>query len=333
VKSIVWFEPERVTQNSWLYDKHPEWLLAPPVNPGDQLYDSQWRLLDLGNPKALGWLIDHVDGLIESEGIDLYRQDFNVDPLLFWQAHDAPDREGISEIKHVTGYLAYWDALRERHPQLRIDTCASGGRRLDLETLRRSVPLVRSDYLFEPTGQQCHTYGLASWVPYHGTGTLIGKSAIGQHTSEELDSYDFRSHMAGSVTACWDMRREDLNYEELRRFTKQLDEAAPYFVLGDFYPLTPYSDGADVWIAWQYDRPDEGTGVVQAFRREGNTQNQHAFHLQGLDADAQYEIRAADNEGDPVVRNAKLVDDMLTIEMPKPRSAALVFYRKRSDTN
>lgn len=330
LKAIVWFEPERVTQDSWLYDQHPEWLLAPPPNPGDQLYDAKWRLLNLGNPDALAWLIDHVGDLIEDEGIDLYRQDFNVDPLLFWQAHDAPDRQGIAEIKHVTGYLAYWDALRKRHPHLRMDTCASGGRRLDLETLRRAVPLVRSDYLFEPNGQQCHTYGISQWLPYHGTGTLIGKSAIGQNTTDELSSYDFRSHMACSVTACWDMRRADLNYDELRRLTAQMRKAAPNF-LGDFYPLTPYSIRPDAWMAWQFDHPEEGTGVVQAFRREGSSESKRTFQLQGLEANAHYELVVADNAGEPVVRRAKLTGSELTLEMPHPRSAALVFYHKRSD--
>ncbi len=329
IKTVVLLQPEPVTANSWLYDNHPEWLLTPPKNPGSELYDANWRLLDLGNPGALQWLVDHIDGLITSQGIDLYRQDFNVDPLLFWQAHEAPDRQGITEIKHVTGYLTYWDELRKRHPTLRLDTCASGGRRLDLETLRRSVPLVRSDNLFEPTGQQCHSYGLASWIPYTGTGTLIGKSAIGQNTSEKLDSYDFRSHMASSVTACWDMRRKDLDYNELRRFTGQLREAAPYFVLGDFYPLTPYSLKGDVWIAWQYNRPNEGTGIVQAFRREGNTETKQSFQLQGLDPAAKYELTVADNTGTPVVAKAELMGSNLTIEMPKPRSAALVFYRKK----
>jgi alpha-galactosidase len=120
IKAIVWFEPERVTANSWLYDNKPEWLLTPPPNPGDQLYDQAWRLLDLGNPEALAWLIDHVGKIIDKEGIDLYRQDFNVNPLMFWRAADAPDRQGISEIKYVTGYLAYWDALINNHPGMRI---------------------------------------------------------------------------------------------------------------------------------------------------------------------------------------------------------------------
>ena len=53
-----------------------------------------------------------------------------------------------------------------------IDSCASGGRRNDLETLRRAVPLLRSDYIFEPVGEQNHTYGISFWMPFNGTGFL-----------------------------------------------------------------------------------------------------------------------------------------------------------------
>ena len=103
IKIIVWFEPERVTPGTWIFDTHPEWLLG---RSGEN------RLLNLGNPEALNWLINHVDKMIIEQGIDLYRQDFNFDPLPYWRENDAEDRQGITEIKHVTGYLAYWDELR-----------------------------------------------------------------------------------------------------------------------------------------------------------------------------------------------------------------------------
>ena len=60
-----------------------------------------------------------------------------IESLPFWRANDAPDRQGITEIRHVEGYLAFWDALRARHPGMLIDSCASGGRRDALETIRR----------------------------------------------------------------------------------------------------------------------------------------------------------------------------------------------------
>ena len=61
-------------------------------------------------------------------------------------------------------------------PACSIDSCASGGRRNDLETLRRAVPLLRSDYQFghEATmPNQGHTYGISSWIPYYGSGLFL----------------------------------------------------------------------------------------------------------------------------------------------------------------
>ena len=53
------------------------------------------------------------------------------------------DRQGITEIRYVEGMYTFLDELQQRHPDLIIDNCASGGRRLDLEMIRRSVTLTR----------------------------------------------------------------------------------------------------------------------------------------------------------------------------------------------
>ena len=127
----------------------PQWLLkAPPghekeINQGLPLLDR--RLLDMGNPDALQWCVLNTLQVLERQGIDYYRHDFNVEPLIFWRGNDAPDRQGITEIKDVTGFLRYYDELLRHKPGLLIDNCASGGQRNDLETMRRSVPLWRSD--------------------------------------------------------------------------------------------------------------------------------------------------------------------------------------------
>jgi hypothetical protein len=68
------------------------------------------------------------------------------DPLPYWRANDAPDRQGMAEIRHVEGLYEFWNDLLRRHPGLVIDNCASGGRRIDLETISRSIPLWRSDW-------------------------------------------------------------------------------------------------------------------------------------------------------------------------------------------
>jgi alpha-galactosidase len=327
VRSIIWFEPERVNPGTWLYDERPEWLLTPPPNPGGQAYDNAWRLLNLANPEALKWLTDHVNGLIDSEGIDLYRQDFNVDPLMFWRNGEAEDRQGITENHYIEGYLAYWDGLLAAHPKLRIDNCASGGRRMDLETSRRSVPLLRSDCLFEPTGQQAHHYGLSLWIPYHGTGTLVGKSAIGLNTGEGVSEYDFRSHMSPHTTAAWDLRDRTLDYEALRRLVAEFKKISPLY-FSDFYPLTPHNLDATQWIAFSYASPEKGQAVVQAYRRQDSQEAEKLLPLRGLDPQAEYQIESIGTDKSWTATGSDLMERGLDVKLEK-RSAGLYLLTKK----
>ncbi|MGC8833074.1 MAG: alpha-galactosidase [Armatimonadota bacterium] len=307
VKCLLWFEPERVTPGTWLYENHPEWLIGP---------DGEQKLLNLGNKDARRWLVDHVDRLLREEGIDLYRHDFNIDPLNLWRACDAPDRQGMTENAYVVGFLAYWDELRRRHPGMLIDTCASGGRRNDVETLRRSVPLHRSDFIIDPEAQQQHTYGISFWIPFYGAGV------------NGTDEYTFRSQMCPWNTGCWDVRRRDLDYDFLRRMYRQRKSVAHYY-LGDYYPLTPYSTANDVWIAWQFNRPDLGEGMVQAFRRRESCYEAARFRLMGLDPHAAYTVRDLDSRRGRTYTGKELMEVGLKVEIPKQPGAALVVYKKR----
>ncbi|MBI2844878.1 MAG: alpha-galactosidase [Armatimonadetes bacterium] len=304
VKIITWFEPERVAPDTWIQKNHPEWLF------GIGLY----KLLNLGNPDALQWLTDHIDRLITEQGIDLYRQDFNIDPLSHWRSNDSEDRQGITEIKYVTGYLAYWDELRRRHRDMLIDSCASGGHRNDLESMRRAIPLLRSDYIFEPVGQQCHTYGLSFWLPFHGTGV------------KALDAYGFRSTMCSGIIPCWDVRRTDIDYGLLRRLTTQWREIASNYY-GDYYPLTPYSLDNSRWIVWQFDRPEAGRGVVQAFRRADCADDSITVNLRGLDPKASYSLTDVDTDVVRRMNGEELMIKGIEIRLTDKPAAAVITYR------
>ncbi len=307
VKTIVWFEPERVHSGTWLAESHPEWILGGK-NGG---------LLNLGDAAARRWLTDHVDRLLTEQGIDLYRQDFNMDPLDSWRRNDAEDRQGITENHHVTGYLAYWDELRRRHPNMLIDSCASGGRRNDLETLRRAVPLLRSDYIMEPVGNQGHTYGLSFWVPFQGTGTGSGA----------LSPYLLRSTMHTHFTACFDVRRKDLDYDMIRRVLGQWRRYADCYY-GDYYPLTPYSLDRSLWMAWQFDLPEKGQGLVQAFRRDQSVYESARFKLAGLDPEARYAVTNLDSGDTRNVSGFELIEVGLSVEIADlPGDAVLVYSR------
>jgi alpha-galactosidase len=311
VKFIVWFEPERVAAGTWLAQNHPEWVLGGR-NGG---------LLNMGDPAARAWITDRVDRILSEEGIDVYRSDFNLDPLPFWQANDAEDRQGITENAYVTGFLAFWDELLRRHPGMFIDTCASGGRRNDLETLRRSVPLLRSDWAVlrfntaGAIGQQCQTYGISFWIPYHGTGAPAG------------DSYTMLSSFCPAYRIGWDVRDEKRDRALLRQTVDTFRRVENY-LLGDFYPLTPYSLAKTDWIAWQYDRPESGEGVVQAFRREECMDDSRRFVLRGLDAGSAYVVTDLEGGESQQISGRQLMKEGLMVRVPGRPGAAVFVYKR-----
>jgi len=318
MQTILWFEPERVTDGSWIAVNHPEWVLqGNPWLVGGQL-------LNLGNPEARAWLTDHVDALITEHGIDLYRQDFNMDPLLHWFGNDAPNRLGMTENLHIQGYLAFWDELRRRHPGMLIDSCASGGRRNDLETLRRAVPLLRSDFqavdgkLSYATGNQGHTYGLSSWLPFYGHGVNQSPTHL---------AYFMRSHMSPCFGIGVDVRMADIDWEAYRRLMAQWRQLAPC-MLGDYYPLTPYSLDPEQWIAWQFHRPGQGDGAVQAFRREKATVSTQVYRLAGLDPAAQYAVTNLDANDVVHATGDELMEQGLPITINEKPGSAVIIYRR-----
>ncbi|MBE6761579.1 MAG: hypothetical protein E7551_04765 [Ruminococcaceae bacterium] len=316
-KFILWFEPERVLYHLPIVAKHPEYFLTLP-NAGN-------LLLDLGNPKAFDYCCKTIGDLIEKIGVDCYRQDFNMDPIDYWRSNENDDRKGIAEIKHITGLYAFWDYLLERFPHLIIDNCASGGRRIDIETLRRSVPLWRSDYQcagnYPNEGSQCHQLGFNTWLPYSGTGG-----------GRDYDTYRIRSSYSPGLTTNY-AYSEHSNFgndpENLLWITARITELKKLRLImdEDFYPLTSVSDNDDIWSALQFDHPSTKDGAVLLFRRKNAPYETAIFTLRNIDENAVYIFTDADNNNTFTLMGSELKEKGFKITVPEKETAKIYFYK------
>ena len=315
MRFLLWFEPERVMPGTWLRLHHPAWLLAPADLPPKLAYQHDWRLLNLGDPQALAWAERTFSGMIHTVGIDIYRQDFNMDPLYYWRSHDAPDREGITEIRYIEGLYKYLDYLLHHNPDLEIDDSASGGRRIDIEWLRRCVPLLRTDYLWDPVGAQSMTYGLSLWLPLTGQGSV------------STDPYTFYSGMGSCAVYAFDFY--SLNADFWKPLSRLIEEYKRVRLLfrGDFYPLTAYSVASNVWIAWQYNRPRLGQGLVQVFRRADSPVTSVRYPLHGLNPAGRYMVTEAGQDTSREMSGRLLMQKGLEITLTGRPGAALITYR------
>jgi alpha-galactosidase len=320
---LVWFEPERVRPGTRLDREHPEWLLR---KSGDDN-----ALLNLGNPQARQWLTDHVCKLIADNGIKIYRQDHNFAPLEHWRANEPDDRQGMNENLHVQGYLRFWDDLLARNPGLWIDSCASGGRRNDLETMRRSVPLHYSDYGYgeHPVKLAFHRT-LFEWIPYFKECTLSYDLSGPARFDWVVDSYSFHCGMAAMLFATLDIRRDDYDYALAARMIALWRRASGLMLFGDYYPHTPAHRSAQGWVAWQFDAPETGRGLVQAIRLPAAPQESLTVHLQGLCPHATYLFENPETGETKAIAGADLARDGFTVTLT-PRSGACWFYQKRGE--
>lgn len=320
MKFLLWFEPERVINTTPICYEHPEYFLKP-VNE-----TSKSIILDFGNDDAWNYCFDMLSETIEEIGIDCYRQDFNISPLDIWRNNDADDRQGITEIKHINGLYRLWDALLEKFPHLLIDNCAGGGRRIDIELMKRSFALWRSDYQccanYDVEASQCHNMSFNTWILHSGTGT-----------GRIYDEYRVRSAYGASLNFGYSFSaREGFcdtpeKTEFLKKYTEEYLRIRPYFY-EDFYPLTSFSDKLDTWCASQYNRPGENDGMVQIFRREKSPYETAVFKLRGLKENAIYKITNLDG-GEFEIDGKTLMDEGLKITVPEKRKALIYIYKGR----
>jgi len=309
-KFMVWFEPERIYLGSEIHTEHPEWLLSKT--------NSDIFLLDLGNTAARTYLTNYLTDFFKKEGVDYYRQDFNMDPFPYWKLNDSSGRIGISEIKHIEGMYAMWDSLLARFPNLIIDNCAAGGRRIDIETISRSTPFWRTDLEQNATGYQNHTYGLNLYLPLHGTALF------------KPGKYYFRSSLGSLAVINWSINgNNNENVYTYRKYIEDFKRLRNFFV-GDYYPLTPlrkhYMD-SDFWMAYQFNRPEQKDGIVLAFRREKNLNEMISVKLKGLDADSIYELYYEDFEV-KVNKSGKELMAGFDIKITEKPASLLISYKK-----
>src|SRR5271157_681683 len=344
MKFLLWFEPERAVVGTPLTIEHPEWFIGEVTTHFEGSTERplvKFRMFDFGNPAARQYMIDSISELIDQQGIDIYRQDCNFALAPFWTQADTVDRQGITQIRYADGLLKFWDGLRQRHPQLILDIVQRG----DLETISRAVDLSRADYPVspdaDPLGNQLSTLGLSYWRPHYGTLLQI----------QPRNTYHFRSgfapglgfalfNVAGTKDQIGSFIPPDFPFDWLRRSEEQLKRVRPYYY-GDYYPLLPCSSNADCttgsghehsaafeWAAWQFNRPEEGDGMVQALRQDESNDLTRDMRLRGLDPTATYEVIDLDAGPPSTISGRDLMEKGLHVEIAGKPGAAIIMYKK-----
>ncbi len=160
----LWFEPEMLNRDSNIARAHPEWIL------GDRPDAAEWRhqlAIDLTRQDVRDHLVERMDDAVRTLALDYIKWDHNRD------LHGAvTGAEGAAAVHRQTlGMYAVMDELRARHPHLEIESCASGGGRIDLGILARVQRVWASD-----TNDPVERQAVQRW-----TGVLVPPEMVGSH--------------------------------------------------------------------------------------------------------------------------------------------------------
>ncbi|WP_160319035.1 alpha-galactosidase [Bifidobacterium aesculapii] len=209
----LWFEPEMISPDSNAAREHPDWMLAPSAERLPIEARSQ-QVIDLTNPQAAEYVESAIDTLVSEYHIDYIKWDHNrflTEPLSPASGHPAVHGE-------TEAFYAIVDRLRARHPGLEIESCSSGGGRIDAGVLERCSRVWASDCT-DPVERADIQRGTSLLVPPEMIGEHISESP--NHATHRATSLTMRAAMAffGHLGIEWNiMKLDDTGLARLKRW-------------------------------------------------------------------------------------------------------------------
>ena len=191
----IWFEPEMVNLNSKLYVKHPSWVLGPI----DQVLGRNQLVLDTANHDVQEYLFKKISAILADHNVTYIKWDHNrVLPHV-----DAAQTYGTYKLM---------SRLRDKFPNVEIESCASGGGRIDFGILKYSqrVWLSDSNDALERLRIQ---HQASNFLPMAVTGSHVGPREC--HTSGRTHDIEFRAWVAAQRLMGFEMDPRELTPKEL----------------------------------------------------------------------------------------------------------------------
>ncbi|MEM1237253.1 MAG: alpha-galactosidase [Pseudomonadota bacterium] len=276
----IWFEPEMINPDSDLHRAHPDWALGSE----DQTLGRQQKALNMALPEVREFIFDRMAKVLSDHDIDYIKWDHNrVLPM--------PDAA------QTRGSYALIDALREAFPQVEIESCASGGGRIDFGILSRTqrVWLSDSNDALERLRIQ---HNAALFLPTVVTGSHVGPRLC--HTSGRTHDITFRAWVAAQRHMGFEMDPRELDTREeavLREVTSWYKHNRGWMHDADILRL----DSADPAVIAEEQLAADGSRFV-IFAGKADTSAQIAprpLRFTRLDADATYRLRLVNRTSAP----------------------------------
>ena len=291
----IWFEPEMINEDSDIHRAHPDWVLGSE----DQLLGRQQKALNMALPAVRDYLYERMSSILKDHDVDYIKWDHNrVLPM--------PDAA------QTRGSYALIDRLRADFPNTEIESCASGGGRIDFGIMERAqrVWLSDSNDALERLRIQ---HDAALFLPMAVTGSHVGPRVC--HTSGRVLDIQFRAWVAAQRHMGFEMDPRELDAHEtsvLKEVTQWWKDNRSWLQRADILRL----DSADPAIIAEQQMAEDGSRFV-AFAGSAATSNQIAprpLRLTNLHGPGTYKVRLLNrgtapalSRGEPLLKQEELI--------------------------
>jgi alpha-galactosidase len=292
----IWFEPEMINENSDIHRANPHWALGGE----DQTLGRQQKALNMALPEVRDFLYDRMSAILRDHDVDYIKWDHNrVLPM-----PDAAQTRGSYELI---------DRLRADFPNTEIESCASGGGRIDFGIMERTqrVWLSDSNDALERLRIQ---HDAALFLPLSVTGSHVGPRVC--HTSSRTHDITFRAWVAAQRHMGFEMDPRELDAHEtavLKEVTSWWKHNRSWMQEADILRL----DSADPAVIAEQQLAQNGDRFV-VFAAKAATSAQispRPLRLTGLDAKATYGISLANRTSAPTLSRGNQILKSSEIEV------------------
>jgi len=287
----LWVEPEMVNLDSDLARAHPDWILG--ADGRTPLSSRHQQVLDLGNDDAYAYVLGRLDALLTEYSIAYLKWDHNRDLLEAGRGAD-----GTPGVHAQTAALyRLLDELRARHPGVEIESCSSGGLRVDLEVLEHTDRVWGSDVI-DPLERQQIQRWTSQLIPPELVGSHVG--APRAHTTGRTHDLSFRAGTAlfGSFGIEWNLATaSDLERKDLASWVALYKEVRELVHTGEVVRVPQHDPSFAVHGVVAHDRSEALFALVQLTSPETSVPG--AVRLPGLHPARRYHVRVQPPGGLP----------------------------------
>jgi len=302
----MWFEVERAVEGTWAVQEHPEWFVPVPQPAWGR---GQYYHLNLAEPDAQDWVIETVGGWIERLGLRWSRWDYNIEPRPFWEAVDPTLK---IQFKYMQGLYRVLDTLMSRYPDWMVEGCSSGGRRIDIGTMKRAHTFWFSDQTGDPFLCRYMQARANRFLPGH---LLDSTVAVPLRVGDAgYDDTALLSRMLGKLAFDGDVASWSPELTKKMAAWAKMFKATRHLMVQDFYQLLPIPTTIASWDALQFASYDGAEAAL--FVYAGSQADQSSIRLKGLDAAKTYQVKRGPNGSEAIAATgAELMSIGITVDL------------------